>query len=187
MPGTTREGYPFSDTKVVRLLRDPAAKGMRRANYTKSLGKHKKWVRKAETDWIITPCPAIVSEELWNECNQILASQEVKHTKPGPRVNHLLSGFIYCDCGKKMYVYHTAPVFTCRSCKAKIATSDIDEIYHHQLKAFLLTDLSTEDYLKQSTSILKEKEQLLDSAATRYGKIKKEMDELLAMRLSGEL
>lgn len=183
----TREGYPFSDSTVVRLLRDTAAKGLRRANYTKSLGKKKKWVKKSEDDWIMIPCPSIVSEELWNECNQILADQEVKHAKPGPRVNHLLSGYIHCDCGQKMYVYHTAPVFTCKKCKTKISTEDIDEIYHSQLKAFLLTDLENTSYTERSNSILHEKEQLLSTTKSKYSHIKKEMDELLSMRLSGEL
>jgi len=182
-----RGGFLFSDSTVVRLLRDTAAKGMRRANYVKSLGKGKKWVIKPESDWVMIPCPAIVSEELWNDCNQILTQQEVKHSKPGPRVNHLLSGYIYCDCGKKMYVYHTAPVFTCKSCKTKIATNDIDEIYHNQLKSFLLTDLDSKEYLNQSNSILQEKEILLSTTETKHSKIKKEMEELLSMRLSGEL
>lgn len=182
-----RGGYLFSDTTVVRLLRDTAAKGMRRANYTKSLGKNKKWLNKPEEDWVFIPCPAIVSEELWSECNQILADQEVKHVKPGPRVNHLLSGYIYCDCGKKMYVYHSAPVFTCKSCKIKIATEDIDEIYHNQLKSFLLPEINGSSYLHESNLILQEKESLLATSKSRHAKLKKEMEELLSMRLSGEL
>ncbi len=182
-----RGGFLFSDTTVVRLLRDTAAKGIRKANYTKSQGKNKKWINKPEEDWVLIPCPAIVSEELWSECNQILADQEVKHIKPGPRVNHLLSGYIYCECGKKMYVYHTAPVFTCKSCKTKIATNDIDEIYHNQLKSFLLPETNGSSYLQESNAILNEKETLLISSKANHSKLKREMDELLSMRLSGEL
>jgi site-specific DNA recombinase len=183
----TRNGSLFTDTTVTRLLRDTSAKGVRKTNYTKSLGEGKRWVAKSTDDWVMFPCPAIVSEALWQECNQILDEQVRKHSKAGRRVNHLLSGYIHCECGKKMYVYHTAPVYTCKSCKTKIATNDIDEIYHSQLKAFLLTDSTAESFIDQSYVILNEKESLLMASRTKQDKIKKEMDDLLAMRLSGEL
>ena len=183
----TRNGSLFTDTTVTRLLRDTSAKGVRKSNYTKSLGEGKRWVAKSADDWVMFPCPAIVSESLWNECNQILDEQIRKHAKAGPRVNHLLSGYIHCECGKKMYVYHTAPVYTCKSCKTKIATDDIDEIYHNQLKSFLLTDSDAQSFISQSCVILNEKESLLLASRNKRDKIKKEMDDLLSMRLSGEL
>ena len=136
----TRNGSKFSDTTVERLIRDPMAKGVRRANYTKSTGEGKKWVIKDEKDWILIPCPAVVSEGLWNDCNNVLDAQYKRRVKLGPRPVYLLSGFITCHCSNKMYVYHQAPVFVCKKCKNRIAVSDIDEIYHTQLKSFLLTD-----------------------------------------------
>lgn len=183
----TRNGSKFSDTTVERLIRDPMAKGLRRANYTHSTGEGKKWVIKEEKDWILIPCPAIVPEDLWNECNSILDAQHKRRSKLGPRPVYLLSGFIKCHCGNKMYVYHTAPVFVCKKCKNRIPVSDIDEIYHIQLKSFLLTDSDMETYTNQSDSLIQERQALLASVQQEAGKIRKKIEEYIELRVSREL
>lgn len=182
----TRNGSKFSDTTVDRLIRDTTAKGMRRANYTKSTGDGKKWIVKDKKDWIMVPCPAIVSEELWDDCNRVLDSQYKKRNKPGPMAVHLLSGFITCHCGMKMYV-RNSPVYKCGKCKNRIAIADIDEIYHDQLKTFLLTDSDLEAYSKQSDSILREKQLLLSGASNEATEIRKKMKEFVEMRVNKEL
>lgn len=183
----TRNGSKFSDSTITRLLRDTTAKGEHRANYTKSLGDGKSWVLKPQNEWVITPCTPIVSEEIWNECNRILDEQEKKRQKPGPKSVHLLAGYIFCTCGKKMYVFHENHVYTCRACKTRISANDIDEIYHEQLKTFLLTDTDVADYLKQTDLGIKEKESLLKQISVEAANIKKKMDDLVTMRLNGEM
>jgi site-specific DNA recombinase len=183
----TRGGSLFSDTTIDRLLKDPTAKGTRIANYTKSLGEGKKWVIKPKEEWVVIPCPAIVSEDLWNQCNAILIEQETKR-KPGPRPVHLLSGFVYCTCGKKMYVYHEhTNTYRCKGCKTKITATDLDDIYYSQLKDFLCTNTSMAEYFAESTILIQEKEQLLKNVTQEAAKIKKRMDELVNMRIEGDL
>ncbi len=183
----TRNGSKFTDTTVSRLLRDPSAKGERRANYTKSTGDKKHWELKPTSDWIITPCEPIVSSELWNECNRLLDEQEHKRTKPGRTPSHLLSGFVFCTCGKSMYVFHKTKIFTCRNCKRRIPVSDLDEIFHDQLKSFLLTDIELDQFLNQSGTVINEKETLLNMQNEDISKVTKKMNELVNMRLNGEM
>ena len=183
----TRNGSKFSDTTIDRLLKDSTAKGERRANYTKSLGEGKNWIVKPENEWVITSCPAIVPEELWNECNVILSAQEKKRTKIGPKTVHLLSGFMYCSCGRKMYVYHKTNIYACKPCKKRIPASDMDEIYHEQLSEFLLTEIDIKSYLSKTDSVIQEKELQLRSQTKEAEKIRKEMQELVDMRLKKEL
>ncbi len=180
----TRNGSKFTYTTVTRLLRDTTAKGIRKANFTTSKG-----VLKPQADWVVTSCPAIVSEDVWNDVNKILDEQLENTAKPAPRVIHLLSGYITCSCGKKMYVYHKdkSPTYRCKECGTKIEVGDIDEIFHAQLKSFLLTDTEVSDYLKKSDSDLQEKQQLLDITKAEIDNIRKQLKDLIDLRLKGEL
>ncbi|MDB5284249.1 MAG: recombinase family protein [Bacteroidota bacterium] len=182
-----RSGAVFSDTTIQRLLRDPSAKGMRRANYS-SLDSKGKIVYKPESDWVFQPCPAIVEAELWDDCNRILDEQEKKNKRVGPRAVHLLSGFVRCTCGKRMYVAHTAnPIYACQPCKIRIAAKDLDEIYFDQLKEFLMTEIDVTEYLSKTNEEIQSKESLLAVITTEASKLRKEKTELINLRLHGEM
>jgi len=183
----TRNNSKFSSTTIDRLLRDPSAKGQRRANYTKSLGEGKHWTLKPESEWVMSACPAIVTEELWNECNQVLDEQEKKRKPIGPRPSYLLSGYVNCTCGKKMYVFHQNAVYICKTCKNRIPATDLDEIYHDQLKVFLMTDKDVTDYIKQTDGMIKEKQELLEVSSGEANTLRKKINELVTMRISGEM
>jgi site-specific DNA recombinase len=185
----TRNGSMFGKTTVVRLLRDTTAKGERRANYTtgKKDGAGKNL--KPETEWVILPCPAIVSAELWSDCNRILDDQLSKVKRPGPKAAHLLSGYVSCSCGSKMYVYHKDknPTYRCKPCNTKIEVADLDEMFYNELKTFLMTETEVSDYMQQTDAQLKEKEHLLALATQEIAEIRKEMAKLVKLRLAEEL
>ncbi len=185
----TRNGSPFSDTTIDRLIRDPTAKGEHISNYTKSLGDKKQWKLKPSTEWVINPCPPIVSAEVWNECNRILDDQLAKRKHPGRKAVHLLSGYIYCECGKKMYVYHEGQNqnYACKTCKNRISVADIDEIFHELLKSFLVTDEGISTFLQQANQTIEKQEAYLMHLQSRVTETKKKMGDLVNMRLSEEL
>ena len=181
-----RNGYEFFGETIERLLRTSDAKGMRRTFHTMK-GKTRNPELKPESEWIHFPCPAIVSAEIWDECNRILDEQRRPHKNVGPRAVHLLSGYIYCSCGKKMYIYHSNPTYFCKTCKTKIAETDINEIFHEQLKTFLLTDMDVSEYMQKTDSAMKEKEELLAHLSKEAITARKRMGELLELRLGNEM
>lgn len=184
----TRNGSEFTDTTVGRLLHDSTAKGVRLANYTKSLGDGKKWVKKPESEWICITCPAIVSEELWDECNKILAQQEEKNKRATKPAVHLFSGLLFCGCGGKMYVYSDGIKYKCSKCrKTKIEMGDIEEIYYENLKSFLLTDEHIENFLSKADEIIAQKELQLQTLNQDRKRIATDMDKTMQLYMAGQI
>jgi site-specific DNA recombinase len=182
----TRKGDLFSDNTVNRLLRDPTAKGERRANYTKSTGANKQWELKPKSDWIIIPCPAIIDSETWDECNLILDEQEGKRKKAGRKPIHLLSGFVLCHCGNGMYITHSSNNYACKKCKNRIAAPDLDSIYQENLKSYL-TENDPEKYSEELIESVRAMTERYNTMAAERNRLTKRMEQLVNMRIDGEL
>lgn len=184
----TRNGSKFSDTTIGRLLHDGTAKGVRLANYTKSLGDGKKWVLKPESEWITITCPAIVNEELWDACDRILTEQETQNKRPTKPATQLFSGILLCDCGGKMYYHPDGQKYKCTKCrKTKIAAEDIEEIYYGQLKIFLLSDNNFDKFLSKAKQEISEKEKTLQTLTKDKNRIKGEMEKKMDLYMAGQI
>ena len=186
----TRNGSPFSDTTVGRLLRDSTAKGKRITNYTKSLGEKKSWEIKDKNDWVIVNCEPIVSEEVWNECNAILESQQTGRKKPSRKPAHLFTGvaFCYCHTTAKMYVPSWSKKYICSKCKkTRIETSDLEEIFYEHLKSFLLTEDHLAALLENADRTISEKENQVMTMQLEKEKLEKEMEKLVNLHIAGEI
>jgi len=182
----TDRNAKFLGVTVRRILLDPAAKGIRRSNYSKTVGN--KVVLKPQSEWFMIPCPQIVTPEIWDSVNQILEEQTKKHKKPGPKAAHLLSGFVKCTCGKKMYVFHANKVdYTCQPCKNRIPAEDLHEIYYEQLKKFLLTETSVKDYMVRTDTEIQQKAKQFDMLNNEALNLRKRKTELINMRIANEL
>jgi site-specific DNA recombinase len=113
----TRSGARFSDMSVLRLIQDPTAKGLYRANHTfrDATGK---MAFKPESEWVLTPVEPLITEELWEQCNRILEKR--KENRPvGPKPIHLFAGILECGCGQKMYVFAKSPKYIARNAETK--------------------------------------------------------------------
>jgi len=183
----TRKGAKFSDTTIHRLLRDPTAKGIRRANYTRSLGKGKRWVLKPREEWVEVRVEPIVSEELWERCNAILDEQERRNRRPARKPVHLFSGIVYCHCGGKMYVPSNSPKYVCFKCRNKIGEADLEEIFHHQLRDLFFSSEEIESYLEKADRTIREKEELLRSLIEEEKRLRREMDKLYRLYMEDEI
>jgi site-specific DNA recombinase len=183
----TRKGGNFSDTTIDRLLRDPTAKGVRRANYTQSLGDNKKWELKPESEWVLIKVEPVVSEELWDQCNAILEEQRKRRQRPARKTVHLFSGLIFCHCGQKMYVPSGSRKYTCYACRNKIDTEDMESLFHHQLRDFFLSDQDISSYLEKSDQVIKEKQALLENLQSTLKRTAQEMDKVYRAYIDDEL
>ncbi|CAC9600960.1 hypothetical protein [uncultured Gammaproteobacteria bacterium] len=161
----TRKGGIFRDSSVNSLLTDPIAKGLKRANYTRSTGDGKHWEFKDESEWVYTKVPAIVEEEIFDRVQDILKVQQSTRKKPVRQTVHSFAGLVYCSCKKdsiKMIVRSSNPSkYTCPECKAKIPKDDLENIYKEQLKEFILSPEKMSKYLSSANVVIKDKEKQL--------------------------
>lgn len=183
----TRNGGRFTDTTVDRLLRDPTAKGLRRANYTTSrLGKRP--TLKPESEWVLLPAPAIVPEDLWARCNEILDERRAKLSpRPGRTPVHLFTGIVRCACGNKMYVPWEGTKYTCYRCRRKVAADALEAIFRDQLKSFLLSPEDLAEALHQADDEIRSREERLATLETEVGKLQAEMGRLYHLYASGNM
>lgn len=174
----TREGFKFTDTTVKRLIQDPTAKGLRRANYTKQRGDRKHWHLKPEDEWVILPVEPIVSEELWNSCNALLTDQSVAKRPRTRRPVHLFGGITYCRCGEKMHAKGDKGKYDCPACHTKIPMADLEGVFREQLQGFVTSPENLTSYVALTDQALKERRELLAAKERERHSVSAEMDRL---------
>jgi len=183
----TRNGSRFSDTTVERLLRDPTAKGVHRANYTRTNDRTKSWELKPETDWVLTAVEPVISEALWASCNAILDAQRAGRKPVTRRSPHLFAGYAFCHCGTKMLVWSNSPKYVCAKCRNKIPIVDLEAVYRDQLRHFLLSPTELEAHRQAADAEMVGCQNLITGAQAELRKIETEDERLYQLYLADEL
>ncbi len=182
----TRAGKKFGATTLTRLLADPTAKGLHRANYTKRDDRTKSTVPKPEDQWVWVEVEPIVSPELWDRCEAILAQQEATR-KPAKRTAHLFAGFAECGCGGRMYVFQPSPRYVCTTCRNKIPCADLEAVYRAQLTNFLVDPSEIAAHDQAASEAMADRERLIESAQKELAKIAADSDRLFDLYSDGAL
>jgi site-specific DNA recombinase len=182
----TRNGSHFSDTTIARLLQDPTAKGLHRANYTRTNDRTKSWALKPESEWVFTPVEAIVCEDLWGRCNAILDAN-AERRRPARRSVYLFAGFAHCHCGGKMYVWTNSPKYVCTTCRNKIPVVDLEAVYRDQLRHFLLSPDELDLHRQAGDVEIAEIEKLVAATQTELRKLESEDERLYQLYLADSL
>jgi len=170
----TRDGSIWRDTSIVRILQCPSAKGMYFFNRMRQTGTWRTEL-KPESEWGKVECEPIVSEEIWNQANQIIEEQLKAWKKPGKTPIHLFSGLAYCSCGNKMYVNARTPKYFCRKCCNKIPIADLETVVRQKLKVFFTQSEQLAEHLQAADRNLAEKTALLEMHQREIQKIKDEV------------
>jgi site-specific DNA recombinase len=183
----TRNGSKFTLMTMTRILTDPISKGLRRANYKTGSANGRSWELKPESEWVFTPAPAIVSEELWDEVNLIITRQQSAVNKPLKMAKRLFTGVIFCHCGGKMLGESKGEKYVCKSCKNKICLEVIDEIFHEQIRDFVFSEEEVDKYFSGATLTIEEKKNTLKSLQKELEEMEAKMTRLVDLNISGEL
>jgi len=185
----TRRGAKFTDVSVERLIRDTTAKGVRTANHTTSVDGGKSWVPKPRSEWVTSEVPAIITAELWDQCNAILdgIKQSNKRTRKGKKAVHVFAGYVYCHCGHKMYVLSNSPKYVCQKCRNKIHKDDLDKLFYKKLSERMLDPERIAEYLNDAQEEQKSLEAQLQNLRKETLSLKREIDSVFQLFNQGHL
>lgn len=185
----TRSGKEFSGATITRWLRDPISKGLRRANYSQESTVNQAMKLKPKEEWFFHECPAIVSEELWQQVNDLMDEQDKVRKPILNRKVHIFTHHIFCHCGSHMNVRSRLTHYKCVNpdCANKIRRDDMEEVFKSRLMDFLSNKKELENYFKRSEKGLEIKENELTLLKQKQKELKEELTKLVLLHTQGQI
>ena len=180
----TRSKTLFSDTQIGRILICPSAKGLYYFNRVHKTGS---WAgtEKPEEEWGQAECPPIVSEEIWNQVNQIIETNSKAYKRPGKVPVNPFGNRIWCECGHRMYERKNTAKFHCRKCKRKVPVEGLEQRMREELHLFYGAPQQVAKRLEDSKKHLVENEEELAALQRQIQKARDEMQKMVNLYVEG--
>jgi transcriptional regulator with XRE-family HTH domain len=122
---------------------------------------------------------ALVSEDLWNECNALLDASRIKGKHKPRTTQHLFAGLVFCHCERKMYVpSNMTTKYVCWGCRNKIPVDDLEAIFQEELRSFFFSPEEIAGLLELTGATIGERAQLLETLERERKKLTAEIDKL---------
>jgi site-specific DNA recombinase len=86
-----------------------------------------------------------------------------------------------------MYVRAKSPKYVCRKCHNKISMTELEGIFHQELKAFFARPQRIAEHLKAADKNLSEKQNLLSAHQHEIRKVREEMTRTHRLYLDGQI
>jgi site-specific DNA recombinase len=97
---------------------------------------------------------------------------------------HLFTGFAYCECGSKMYVWVESPKYVCPKCRNKVPMADFEFCYRDHLSQFLKSPDQIAAHVEAANDVIREKENLVAATQTELKKLETEDERLYQLYLA---
>ena len=182
----TRSKTLFSDTQIGRLLICPSAKGIYYFNRVRKTGS---WAgtEKPEAEWGKAECPPIVSEEIWNQVNQIIETNSKAYKRPGKLPVNPFGNRVWCQCGSRMYERKNTAKFHCRKCNRKVPVEAFEQRMREELHLFYGSPQQVAKRLEDADKHLVENEAELAALQSQVHKAREEMRRMVNLYAEGHL
>jgi len=129
-----------------------------------------------------------VSEELWNKVNAIIKAQQKSHVQVLNTKVHLFTGFLFCECGSRMYTRYNSEHYLCHeSCGNKISKDDLEEIFKNELRNYTVSKETVDTYFKRLTVILKDRKAELQNLKKEKEKLDLHIEKILLLHTEGKI
>ena len=140
----TRSGKEFKTESVRVLLKKPIAKGIHQVSVSACSEDGKQ-----ENSHLEKHVAPIVSTEVWDHVQAIIAGQKGKQTRPPTQ--DLFIGKIKCGSGSFMELPSKSSDYNCPTCSTLVSKDDLRSALESQIERLTLPDYETLNHLSKTS------------------------------------